>query len=125
VAQVAQVSRQHALQRRLAAEGRGAVGLADPFVGRLLVRQEDLQRFVDAQDVRNAFQRVARQGRRFRRLAPAEPGGPGRLAEQAKLLLRWKARMPAAAIRWVAMAGGRAVVAPEREAGREVATVES
>src|SRR5579864_5493626 len=57
--QIGDVSGEHALQRRLAAEQRRCIWLAHPGVRGRNIRQQNLQGFVNAEDVRDALQRVS------------------------------------------------------------------
>ena len=84
--QVRHVPGQHSLQRGTAAEWLRIVRLTHPRVRRLLVRQQHLQRLVDAQHVRDPLQHVVRQ--RFHALLlPLEVRRTGRAAQQPHLLL--------------------------------------
>src|SRR3954468_18645118 len=77
---------QHQVDGRLSVEQRGGVRLLNPLGGGRS-GQQDLQRFVDAEDMRQPLERVRRERRR-RRLLPPEERRARREAEQRHLLLR-------------------------------------
>src|SRR6185437_2540632 len=83
--QVGDVAGQHAVQRALAAEGRRAVGPAQPGVGAIGLRKQDRKRLEDAEQVADAFQRVARQ-RAVAFALPFVERGFRRIAQQLALL---------------------------------------
>jgi hypothetical protein len=73
----------HAGNRRVAAEGGGGVGLVDPGIG--CCGEQRLQALIDAQNIRNPFQRVLAQGAHGAAL-PAPQGGAAMEAQQVHLL---------------------------------------
>ena len=84
--EVGHLTGHHPLERGPAAEGRGRVRLPYPAICRPLVRQENLKRLVDPEDVRDAFQGVLRENR-ARVLLPLVEGGLGREPEERHLLV--------------------------------------
>ena len=62
--EVGDLAAEHAVERRAAAEQRRRVGLAHPFVGAALRREEDLQRRVDAEQVRQPLEQMPVERRR-------------------------------------------------------------
>src|SRR4029450_12364868 len=58
--EVRDLAGQHALERRAASERRGIIRCAHPLVRGARVRQQDLQGLVDAEQVRQPLERVAR-----------------------------------------------------------------
>jgi hypothetical protein len=56
--EIGDLAAQHALERRAAAEHRRGVRLAQPLVGAARERKEDLQRRIDAEQVREPLEQV-------------------------------------------------------------------
>src|SRR2546422_8546242 len=79
--QVGNVPREHPFQRRLAAKNRGSVGLADPGIRGRGVGEQDLQRLVNTEDVRDPLQRVASE-LSMARFLPEEKSRAWRAAEE-------------------------------------------
>src|SRR5512132_3557740 len=79
--QVGHIPRKHPFERGLAAENRGGVGLAHPRIRRRSVGEQDLQRLVDAEDIRHPLQRIAPE-LPVARLLPEEESRTRRATEE-------------------------------------------
>src|SRR2546425_1310341 len=78
---VGDISRKHAFQRRLAAKDRGSVRLAHPGIRGRGVGKQNLQRLVNAENVRDPLQRVA-SDLSMTRLLPKKKSRTWRAAEE-------------------------------------------
>src|SRR5207247_9906525 len=78
---VGDISRKHPFQRRLAAKDRGSVWLAHPGIRGRRVGKQNLQRLVNAEDVRDPLQRVASE-LSMTRLLPKKKSRTWRAAEE-------------------------------------------
>src|SRR5579872_7564769 len=84
--EVGDIAGQHALECAATVKNQGFVRFANPGIGGTRIGKENLERLIDAEHVRNPFQRVARQRSR-RGFAPTVKRGCGGQAEQAHLLV--------------------------------------
>src|SRR4051812_17920129 len=82
--QVRNIARQHSIERGPATKDGSLVRTADPLVCRARVRQKELERFIDTENVGNPLERIARQAH-LGFLAPFEVSGLGRQSEQGQL----------------------------------------